>query len=48
MKAAVYYRTGPPDVLQYEEVPDPVCGPGDVLLDVEAISIEGGDRKSVV
>ncbi len=43
MKAAVYYRTGPPDVLQYEEVPDPVCGPGDVLLDVEAISIEGGD-----
>ncbi len=43
MKAAVYYRTGPPDVLQYEDVPDPECGPGDVLIDVEAISIEGGD-----
>jgi len=39
----VYYETGPPDVLRYEDVPDPVCGPGDVLIDVEAISIEGGD-----
>ena len=43
MKAAVYYQTGPPDVLQYEDVPDPECGPGDVLIDVEAVSIEGGD-----
>jgi len=43
MKAAVYYRTGPPEVLQYEDVPDPECGPGDVLIDVEAVSIEGGD-----
>jgi NADPH2:quinone reductase len=43
MKAAVYYKTGPPDVLQYEDVPDPTCGPGDVLIEVEAISIEGGD-----
>jgi NADPH2:quinone reductase len=43
MKAAVYYETGAPDVLRYEDVPDPVCGPGDVLIDVEAISIEGGD-----
>ncbi|MEY2468044.1 MAG: NADPH:quinone reductase [Actinomycetota bacterium] len=43
MKAAVYYKNGPPDVLQYEDVPDPVCGPGFVLVKVEAISIEGGD-----
>ena len=43
MKAAVYYETGPPSVCLYEDVPDPVCGPGDVLVDVEAISIEGGD-----
>src|SRR5436305_11583457 len=43
MKAAVYYETGPPSVLRYEDAPDPVCGPGDVLVDVEAISIEGGD-----
>jgi NADPH:quinone reductase len=43
MKAAVYYETGAPDVLRYEEVPDPEVTPGTVLIDVEAISIEGGD-----
>ncbi len=43
MRAAVYYEAGPPDVLRYEEVPDPVAGRGDILVDVEAISIEGGD-----
>jgi NADPH2:quinone reductase len=43
MKAAVYYKTGDPDVLRYEDVPDPTCGPGDVVVRVEAISIEGGD-----
>jgi NADPH2:quinone reductase len=43
MKAAVYYETGGPDVFRYEDVPDPVCGPGEVLIRVEAISIEGGD-----
>ena len=43
MKAAVYYRNGPPEVLVYEDVPDPACGPGSVLIQVDAISIEGGD-----
>ncbi|MBX3024358.1 zinc-binding dehydrogenase [bacterium] len=43
MKAAVYYDTGAPDVLRYEDVPDPVCGPGMVLIEVRAVSIEGGD-----
>jgi NADPH:quinone reductase len=43
MKAAVYYETGPPEVLRYEEVPDPACFPGGVVLEVEAVSIEGGD-----
>lgn len=43
MKAAVYSETGPPEVLRYEDVPDPQRGPGDVLIEVEAISIEGGD-----
>jgi NADPH:quinone reductase len=43
MKAAVYYETGSPDVFRYEEVPDPVAGPGDILIAVEAVSIEGGD-----
>ena len=43
MKAAVYYETGAPDVFRYEEMPDPVCQPGGVVIDVKAISIEGGD-----
>jgi NADPH2:quinone reductase len=43
MKAAVYYETGAPDVFRYEEVADPVCQPGAVLIEVKAISIEGGD-----
>jgi len=43
MKAAVYYETGSPAVFRYEDVPDPVPGPGEILIDVEAISIEGGD-----
>jgi NADPH:quinone reductase len=43
MKAAVIYENGGPDVLQYEDVPDPECPDGCVVIDVEAISIEGGD-----
>jgi NADPH2:quinone reductase len=43
MKAAVYYETGGPEVFRYEDVPDPVPGGRDVLVKVEAISIEGGD-----
>ena len=43
MKAAVYDNPGPPTVLKYADVPDPICGPEDVLIAVEAISIEGGD-----
>ncbi|RIK11456.1 MAG: NADP-dependent oxidoreductase [Acidobacteria bacterium] len=43
MKAAVYYKNGPPDVLRYEDVPDPKCYPNGVLIKVEAISVEGGD-----
>jgi NADPH2:quinone reductase len=43
MKAAVYYQTGPPDVLRYEDVPDPTCAPDGVVIEVEVISIEGGD-----
>jgi NADPH2:quinone reductase len=43
VKAAVIYENGGPDVLRYEDVPDPVCPEGCVLVDVEAVSIEGGD-----
>jgi NADPH2:quinone reductase len=43
MKAAVYYENGGPDVLQYEEVPDPQVHPKGIVIRVEAVSIEGGD-----
>ena len=43
MKAAVYYETGAPGVLRYEDVPDPALHPKGVLIDVKAIGIEGGD-----
>jgi NADPH2:quinone reductase len=43
VKAAVYYETGPPSVFRYEERPDPQCAPDGVVLDVQAVSIEGGD-----
>jgi len=43
MKAAVYYETGGPEVFRYEDVPDPVPAAQDLLVRVEAISIEGGD-----
>src|SRR3954451_2256878 len=43
MKAAVIYENGGPNVLRYEDVPDPECPDGHVVVDVEAISIEGGD-----
>jgi NADPH:quinone reductase len=39
----VIYENGGPDVLRYEDVPDPACPDGHVVVDVEAISIEGGD-----
>jgi NADPH2:quinone reductase len=43
MKAAVYYENGPPDVLKYEDVPDPPCHPKGIVIRVEAVAIEGGD-----
>src|ERR1700722_11600689 len=46
MKAAVYHRTGSPDVFRYEDVPDPSVGDSEILVKVEAISIEGGDTLS--
>jgi NADPH2:quinone reductase len=43
MKAAVIYENGGPEVLRYEDVPEPDCPDGFVVVDAEAISIEGGD-----
>jgi len=43
MKAAVYYENGGPEVLRYEDFPDPDLHPRGVIIKVEAIAIEGGD-----
>lgn len=43
MKAAVIHTQGGPDVLSYGDMPDPEAGPDDVIIAVEAISLEGGD-----
>src|SRR5439155_16087143 len=39
MKAAVMHEFGPPEVLRYEDVPDPVVGRGEVLLRVRSVSV---------
>ncbi|RVQ66533.1 zinc-binding alcohol dehydrogenase family protein [Croceicoccus ponticola] len=43
MKAAWYSENGGPEVLQYGDLPDPEVGTDRVLVEVEWISIEGGD-----
>ena len=39
MKALRFHRHGGPEVLQLEELPDPIPGPGQILLEVKAASI---------
>ncbi len=48
MKAAVYYQPGGPEVFRYQEVPDPELAAGGVLIEVEAISVEGGGLRVVI
>jgi NADPH:quinone reductase-like Zn-dependent oxidoreductase len=43
MKAIVIHEYGGPDVLKYEDYPDPVVGPGEVLVRVVAVSINPVD-----
>ncbi|HEV8094433.1 MAG TPA: NADP-dependent oxidoreductase [Burkholderiales bacterium] len=45
MKAAYFMKNGGPEVLQYGDVPDPVAGPGEVLVDVHAASVNAADWK---
>ena len=45
MKAAYFMQNGGPEVMQYGDVPDPVAGPGQVLVDVHAASVNGADWK---
>lgn len=39
MKASVAHEFGPPEVLRFEDVPDPVAGPGRVVIAVAASSV---------
>ncbi|MGH8777208.1 MAG: NAD(P)H-quinone oxidoreductase [Jiangellaceae bacterium] len=43
MHAVVVTEPGGPDVLRWTEVPDPVAGPGEVLLDVVASAVNRAD-----
>ena len=45
MKAIVVYQYGGPEVLKYEDYPDPVPGPGEVLVRVAAASVNPIDYK---
>jgi NADPH:quinone reductase-like Zn-dependent oxidoreductase len=45
MKGAYIEQTGEPEVLKYGDMPDPVAGPGDVLVDIHAASVNGADWK---
>ena len=45
MKAVVVYQYGGPEVLKFEEYPDPVAGPGEVLVRVAATSVNPVDYK---
>lgn len=43
MRAVVITRAGPPEVLQVQERPDPVCGPGQVRIEVRAVGVNFAD-----
>ena len=45
MKAAFFEQHGGPDVLKYGDVPDPVAGPGEIVVDIHAASVNGADWK---
>ena len=39
MKAAYIQQTGPPDVIQFSDLPDPMAGPDQILIRNRAVSI---------
>ena len=45
MKAVLFEKHGGPEVLHYGEVPDPVAGPGEVVVDIHAASVNAADYK---
>ena len=45
MKAAYFDHHGGPEVMTYGDLPDPVAGPGQVVVDIHAASVNGADWK---
>ncbi len=45
MKAAILRKHGGPEELIYSDMPDPVIGPGEVLVDVYAASVNAADNS---
>jgi NADPH:quinone reductase-like Zn-dependent oxidoreductase len=45
MKAVLFERHGGPEVLHLVEVPDPTAGPGEVVVDIQAASVNAADYK---
>jgi NADPH:quinone reductase-like Zn-dependent oxidoreductase len=45
MKAVLFEKHGGPEVLYLAEVPDPAAGPGEVVVDIHAASVNAADYK---
>ncbi len=45
MKAMLLTGHGGPEMLRYGEAPEPTAGPGEVLVDIHAASVNGADSK---
>jgi NADPH:quinone reductase-like Zn-dependent oxidoreductase len=45
MKAAFFRKHGGPEVMEYGDYKDPVAGPGQVVVDIHAASVNGADWK---
>lgn len=45
MKAIYLEQQGAPEVLQYGDMPDPVAGPGQVVVDIHTASVNAADWK---
>ena len=45
MKAVLFTNHGGPEVLRYGDAPDPIAGPGEVVVDIHAASVNAADYK---